>query len=299
MSSRRHLLGIEGLPRVELEQLLARAHQYREGHVGGRHLVGRVVANVFYEPSTRTRSSFEVAAAGLGAHVLNWTVSGSSASKGETLVDTAKNIAALGVSIIVVRHQSSGAAALVARSVACSVINAGDGQHEHPSQALLDAYTLWRRWGGVMEGKRVAIVGDILHSRVARSNLHCLKALGAKLVFCGPPTMLPPGLASLGAEVTTELDTALDGADAVMMLRIQRERQSDALFPSTAEYHARWGLTNERAAALKPEAVVLHPGPVNRGLELSPEVADGQRSLILEQVENGVAVRKAVLEAVS
>lgn len=298
MSARRHLLGIEGLPKVELEQLLSRAHEYREGRVGGRHLVGRVVANVFYEASTRTRSSFEVAAASLGAHVLNWTVTGSSASKGETLVDTAKNIAALGVSIIVVRHQHSGAAALVARSVGCSVVNAGDGQHEHPSQALLDAYTLFRRWG-TLEKKRVAIVGDILHSRVARSNLHCLKALGASLVFCGPPTMLPAGLTELGIDVTTELDRALDGADAVMMLRIQKERMSDALFPTAAEYHARWGLTNERAAALKPEAVVLHPGPVNRGLELSPEVADGQRSLILEQVENGVAVRKAILEAVS
>ncbi|MGV3622198.1 MAG: aspartate carbamoyltransferase catalytic subunit, partial [Archangium sp.] len=226
------------------------------------------------------------------------TVSGSSASKGETLVDTARNIAALGVGIIVERHQSSGAAALVARSVNCSVVNAGDGQHEHPSQGLLDAYTLWRRFGS-LDGRRVAIVGDILHSRVARSNLHCLKALGAQVVFCGPPTMLPFGVRELGVEVTSELDVALEGADAVMMLRIQKERQSDALFPSGAEYHRRWGLTNERAAALKPEAVVLHPGPVNRGLEISPEVADGARSLILEQVENGVAVRKAVLEAVS
>lgn len=298
MNARRHLLGIEGLPRAELEQLLSRAHEYRESRVGGRHLVGRVVANVFYEASTRTRSSFEVAAASLGAHVLNWSVTGSSASKGETLVDTAKNIAALGVSIIVVRHQHSGAAALVARSVGCSVVNAGDGQHEHPSQALLDAYTLYRRWG-TLEGKRVAIVGDILHSRVARSNLHCLKALGASLVFCGPPTMLPGGLNALGIDVTTDFDQALDGVDAVMMLRVQKERMTEALFPSAAEYHVRWGLTNERAAALKPEAVVLHPGPVNRGLELSPEVADGQRSLILEQVENGVAVRKAILEAVS
>lgn len=298
MSSRRHFLAIEGLPRAELEQLLGRAHEYREGRVGGRHLVGRVVANVFYEASTRTRSSFEVAAASLGAHVLNWTSSGSSASKGETLVDTAKNIAALGVSIIVVRHQNSGAAALVARCVGCSVVNAGDGQHEHPSQALLDAYTLWRRWGS-LAGRRVAIVGDILHSRVARSNLHCLKALGASLVFCGPPPMLPSGLAQLGVEVTIDLDVALAGADAVMMLRIQREREAEALFPSAAEYHRRWGLTNQRAASLKAEAVVLHPGPVNRGLELSPEVADGQRSLILEQVANGVAVRKAILEAVS
>ncbi len=298
MTASRHLLGIEGLERAELERLLSRAHEYREGRVGGRHLVGRVVANVFYEASTRTRSSFEVAAAGLGAHVLNWSVTGSSASKGETLVDTAKNIAALGVSIIVVRHQHSGAAALVARSVGCAVVNAGDGQHEHPSQALLDAYTLWRRWG-TLDGKRVAIVGDILHSRVARSNLHCLKALGASLVFCGPPTMLPSGLSALGADVTTDFDQALQGVDAVMMLRIQRERQGEALFPTTSEYHSRWGLTNERAAALPPDAVVLHPGPVNRGLELSPEVADGQRSLILEQVQNGVAVRKAILEAVS
>ncbi len=296
--SSRHLLAIEGRSKLDLERLLTRAHEYRESRVGGRHLVGRVVANVFYEASTRTRSSFEVAAASLGAHVLNWSVTGSSASKGETLVDTAKNIAALGVSIIVVRHQNSGAADLVARSVSCSVVNAGDGQHEHPSQALLDAYTLWRRWGS-LEGKRVAIVGDILHSRVARSNLHCMQALGASLVFCGPPTMLPAGLSTFGVQVTSELDVALDGVDAVMMLRIQRERQSDALFPSAAEYHRRWGLTNERAAKLKPEAVVLHPGPVNRGLELSPQVADGQRSLILEQVENGVAVRKAILEAVS
>jgi aspartate carbamoyltransferase catalytic subunit len=201
---RASLLALEGLSRDQLVRLLARAHEYREGRVGGRHLAGRVVANVFYEPSTRTRSSFEVAAAGLGAHVLNWSVTGSSASKGETLVDTARNIAALGVSIIVVRHQHSGAAALVAQSVNCSVINAGDGQHEHPSQGLLDAYTLWRRWGQSVGGRRVAVVGDILHSRVARSNLHCLKTLGAKLVVCGPPTLLPAGLAELGVEVTTE-----------------------------------------------------------------------------------------------
>ena len=298
MSTRRHLLGIEGMPRAEIERLLARAHEYREARVGGRHLLGRVVANVFYEPSTRTRSSFEVAAASLGAHVLNWSVGNSSATKGETLVDTARNIAALGVSAIVVRHAASGAAALVAASVGCSVVNAGDGQHEHPSQALLDAYTLWRRWGS-LEGKRIAIVGDILHSRVARSNLHCLTTLGAKLVFCGPPTLLPTALDRLGAEVTADLDAALAGANAVMMLRIQRERQNDALFPSAAEYHRRWGLTAERAHRLLNDAVILHPGPVNRGLELAPDVADGARSLILEQVENGVAVRKAVLEAVS
>lgn len=298
MSARPHFLALEGLSKDELERFLDRAQEYREGRVGGRHLLGRVVANVFYEASTRTRSSFEVAAASLGAHVLNWTVSGSSATKGETLVDTAKNIAALGVSVIVVRHQHSGAANLVAKSVNVSVINAGDGQHEHPSQGLLDAFTLRRRWGS-LEGKTVAIVGDVLHSRVARSNLHCLRALGANVVFCGPPTLLPTHLEGPGVSVTTELDQALAQVDAVMMLRVQRERQAEALFPSSAEYHRRWGLTAARAAKLKPDAVVLHPGPVNRGLELAPEVADGNRSLILEQVENGVAVRKAILEAVS
>lgn len=298
MSARPHFLTLEGLTRSELERVLDRAQEYREGRVGGRHLLGRVVANVFYEPSTRTRSSFEVAAASLGAHVLNWSVTGSSAAKGETLVDTAKNIAALGVSVIVVRHPHSGAANLVAKSVNVSVINAGDGQHEHPSQGLLDAFTLRRRWGS-LDGKTVAIVGDVLHSRVARSNLHGLRALGATLVFCGPPTLLPSHLERPGVTVTTDLDEALADADAVMMLRVQRERQAEALFPSASEYHRRWGLTARRASKLKPEAVVLHPGPVNRGLELAPEVADGHRSLILEQVENGVAIRKAILEAVS
>ena len=298
MSTPKHFLGIAGSTRRELEALLQRAHEHREGRVSSRQLAGKVVANVFYEPSTRTRSSFEVAAAGLGAHVLNWSVSGSSASKGETLLDTAKNIAAMGVQIIVLRHQLSGAAAMVAKAVRCSVVNAGDGQAEHPSQALLDAYTLWRRWGS-LDGKRVSIVGDVLHSRVARSNLRCLGLLGAHVTVCGPPTMLPPGLESMGARVTPMMAEALDGADAVMMLRIQKERQSEALFPSAAEYHARWGLTVARADQLKAGTVVLHPGPVNRGLELAPEVADGQSSLILEQVENGVAVRRALLELVS
>lgn len=296
--ARRHFLAIEGLARAALEQLLRRAHEYREGHVGARHLAGRVVANVFYEPSTRTRSSFEVAAAGLGAHVLNWSVTGSSSSKGETLVDTVRNIAALGVHVLVIRHPLSGAAALVARHVECAVVNAGDGRHEHPSQGLLDAYTLWRQLGP-LEGRTVAIVGDILHSRVARSNLHTLTALGARVVLSGPPTMLPPGLEAMGARVTSDLDQALEGADAVMMLRIQKERLSEALFPTEAEYQRRWGLTAERAARLPERVVVLHPGPVNRGLELAPEVADGPRSLILDQVKNGVAVRQAILEAVT
>jgi aspartate carbamoyltransferase catalytic subunit len=293
-----HFLALEGMAKSELEHLIERARDHRDGLRESRPLERSVVANVFFESSTRTRSSFEVAAASLGAHVLNWTVAGSSASKGESLIDTAKNIAALGVKILVVRHGSSGAAALVASVVKCGVVNAGDGQHEHPSQGVLDAFTLWRRFGS-LEKRRIVIVGDILHSRVARSNLHALKTLGASVVFCGPSTMLPRAFSALGAEVVSDFDAALEGADAVMMLRIQKERQSEALFPSAEEYHRRWGLTAVRAARLKPEAVVLHPGPVNRGLELSPEVADGHRSLILEQVENGVAVRKAILEALA
>ncbi len=295
----RHLLAIEGMPRPQIEALLSRADGFREGRHTERRLSGKVVANLFFEPSTRTRSSFEIAAAALGAHVLNWTVAGSSASKGESLLDTVRNLAAMGPAVLIVRHPSSGAAELVARAVKCAVINAGDGQHEHPSQGLLDAFTLRRRWGGALEGKRVVIVGDVLHSRVARSNLYCLKALGVDVVFCGPATLLPTEVARLGAQVTTDLDAALDGADAVMMLRVQRERQTEALFPSEREYHRRWGLTSDRAEALKAGALVLHPGPVNRGLELSPEVADGLKSVILEQVENGVAVRKAILEAVA
>ncbi len=295
----RHLLAIEGMPRAEIEAILSRAEAFRDGRASERRLSGKVVGNLFFEPSTRTRSSFEIAAAALGAHVLNWTVAGSSASKGESLLDTVRNLAAMGPAVLVVRHPSSGAAELVARAVKCAVINAGDGQHEHPSQGLLDAFTLRRRWGGSLSGKKVAIVGDVLHSRVARSNLYCLRTLGAQVVLCGPATLLPAEVGRLGAKVTTSLDEAIDGCDAVMMLRVQRERQTEALFPSEREYHRRWGLTSERAAGLKAGALVLHPGPVNRGLELAPEVADGLQSVILEQVENGVAVRKAILETVS
>ena len=294
----RHLLAIEGMPRADIEALLLRADGFREGRNSERRLSGKVVANLFFEPSTRTRSSFEIAAAALGAHVLNWTVAGSSASKGESLLDTVRNLAAMGPAVLIIRHPSSGAAELVARGVKCAVINAGDGQHEHPSQGLLDAFTLRRRWGS-LAGKKVAIVGDVLHSRVARSNLYCLRTMGVDVVLCGPATLLPAEVGRLGAKVTTELDEALEGADAVMMLRVQRERQTEALFPSEREYHRRWGLTAARAEALKAGALVLHPGPVNRGLELAPEVADGLKSVILEQVENGVAVRKAILEAVA
>ncbi|MDY7231632.1 aspartate carbamoyltransferase catalytic subunit [Hyalangium rubrum] len=292
----RHLLGIEGWRREELETLLDRA----EAHLPGGSarspvLQGKVVANLFFEDSTRTRTSFEMAAKTLGAEVLNWTAQGSSVSKGETLLDTARNIEATGPAAIVIRHRSSGAPHLVAQHVRCAVINAGDGTHEHPSQALLDAFTLRRHWGK-LEGRTVLIIGDILHSRVARSNLLCLKALGARVVMCGPPTLLPVGLEEMGAEVTTKLDAALPEADAVMCLRLQLERQTESFFPSTREFSRLFGLTPARAERMKAGALVMHPGPINRGVELAPAVADGARSVILEQVANGVAVRRAILE---
>jgi aspartate carbamoyltransferase catalytic subunit len=255
-----------------------------------------VVANLFFEDSTRTRSSFEIAAKRLGAEVLNWTTRGSSVSKGETLLDTVLNIDAMGPHAIVMRHWSSGSAAFAARHARAVMINAGDGTHEHPSQALLDAFTL-RQHLGTLEGKRVLIVGDILHSRVARSNLRCLRLLGARVAFCGPPTLVPPHFAAAGAELSHDLDQALEGADAVMMLRVQMERQVDALFPSPREYGRLWGLTRERADRLPPHVKVLHPGPMNRGVEIATQVADGPRSAILEQVHHGVAVRMAILEA--
>lgn len=295
--SAKHLLALEGMPRQQIEAFFERAAQHEAGRPNDAPLKGRLVANLFFEPSTRTRSSFEAAAKSLGADVLNWTIAGSSASKGETLLDTVRNIAALGPFAIVIRHQASGAAAFAAANVPCSVINAGDGRHEHPSQGLLDTFTLWRKWK-TFNGRRVLIVGDVLHSRVARSNLHALKALGARVTLCGPRSLVSEGWAALGAEVDIELDRAIEGADAVMVLRVQRERMADAFFASEREYHQRWGLTIERAQALKPDAVVMHPGPVNRGVEIAPEVADGPRSLILEQVKNGVFVRMAILESV-
>jgi len=294
----RHLLGIEGLRRADIEALLGRAEAHLHGGPDASHVLrGRVIANLFFEDSTRTRTSFEMAAHALGAEVLNWTTAGSSVSKGETLLDTVRNIEATGPVALIIRHRSSGAPHLVARHVRCAVINAGDGTHEHPSQALLDAFTLRRRWGS-LDGRTVLIVGDILHSRVARSNLHCLTTLGARVVLCGPPTLLPPGIESFGAELATNLDAVLPRADAVMCLRVQSERQGENFFPSTREFSRMYGLNAARAERLKPEALVLHPGPMNRGVEIAPAVADGQRSVILEQVAHGVAVRRAILEEV-
>ena len=292
----RHLLGIEGWRRDELESLLVRAQAHLPGSPDATNILrGKVVANLFFEDSTRTRTSFHMAAKGLGASVMNWTQSGSSVSKGETLLDTARNVAATGPAVIVMRHKSSGAPHLVAKHVRCAIINAGDGTHEHPSQALLDAFTLRQRWGS-LDGRTVLIVGDILHSRVARSNLLCLRALGARVILCGPPTLMPPGLESMGAEVTHNLDAALPQADAVMCLRLQLERQSENFLPSTREYSRLFGLNAAREERMKESAVVMHPGPMNRGLEIAPSVADGPRSVILEQVSNGVAVRRAILE---
>jgi aspartate carbamoyltransferase catalytic subunit len=258
-------------------------------------LRGKSVINLFFEASTRTRSSFEIAAKVLSADALNWTSSNSSVTKGETLVDTVRNLEAMRPDVIVIRHQSGGAPRLVAESVGCAVVSAGDGAHEHPSQGLLDAFTIREKLGS-LEGKVVTIVGDISHSRVARSNVHCLPKLGAKVRFCGPPTMIPAGAEKLGAPVFHDLREAVDGADAVMMLRIQHERIGDPLIPNTREYSRYWGLNAKKAAEwLKPGCVILHPGPINRGVELSPDVADGGRSVILDQVENGVAVRMAIL----
>ncbi len=258
-------------------------------------LRGKGIVNLFFEASTRTRSSFEIAAKVLSADSLNWTAAASSVSKGETLVDTARNLEAMRPDVLVIRHPAAGAPRLVADRVACSVISAGDGAHEHPSQGLLDCFTLRERLG-TLEGKTVAIVGDISHSRVARSDLHSMPKLGAKVRLCGPPTMIPLGVEKLGATVHYDLRDAIEGADAVVMLRIQHERIGDPLIPGTREYSKYWGLNARKAQDwLKPSAVILHPGPINRGVELAPEVADGPRSVILDQVQNGVAVRMALL----
>ncbi|MBF5043978.1 aspartate carbamoyltransferase catalytic subunit [Aggregicoccus sp. 17bor-14] len=291
----RHLLGIEGLSRTDIEAILDRAERHLPGGPASAALAGKLVANMFFEDSTRTRSSFEAAAKSLGGEVLNWTAKGSSVSKGETLLDTVRNIEAMGPVAIVMRHASSGAPHLVAKHVKCAVINAGDGTHEHPSQALLDAFTLRKHWGS-LEGRRVLIVGDILHSRVARSNALCLTQLGAEVVLCGPPTLLPAFPEVLGARTSFRLDAELPRADAVMCLRLQLERQGESLFPSARDYSRLFGLTPARAQKLPAHALVLHPGPMNRGVEISPAVADGPRSVILEQVRYGVAVRRALLE---
>ena len=257
-------------------------------------LRGRTVVNLFYEDSTRTRISFEAAAKRLSADVINFSAKGSSVSKGESLKDTALTLQAMGADAVVIRHPASGAPHRLAAWVDGSVLNAGDGTHEHPTQALLDAYTMRSRLGR-LDGLSVAIVGDVLHSRVARSNVLLLSALGAAVTLVGPPTLLPVGVDSWPAKTSYDLDDVLPGADVVMMLRVQRERMADSYFPSAREYARRYGLDVPRLRRLPAHAVVMHPGPMNRGMEITPEVADSPRSTIVEQVANGVSVRMAVL----
>ena len=296
----RHLLGIEGLTPADIVGLLDRAEAAvevsRQVEKKRATLRGRTQINLFFEPSTRTQSSFELAGKRLGADVMNMSVASSSVKKGETLIDTAATLNAMRPDIIVVRHQAAGAVHLLARKVDCSVVNAGDGVHEHPTQALLDALTI-RRNKGRIEGLVVAICGDILHSRVARSNILLLQALGARVRCIGPSTLLPVGLDRFGVEIFTDMRKGLDGVDIVMMLRLQRERMNGSFVPSVKEYFHFYGLDREKLALAKPDALVMHPGPMNRGVEIDSEVADGAQSLIREQVEMGVAVRMAVLEA--
>ena len=257
-------------------------------------LRGKTVVNLFFEPSTRTRTSFEIAEKRLSADTLGVAVASSSVVKGETLVDTARNIEAMGPSMIVLRHASSGAPHLLARICKSPIINAGDGLHEHPTQALLDAFTIRERKGRIA-GLKVAIVGDLLHSRVLRSNVLLLTKLGADVWVCGPPTLIPMGLHAMGVTTTTSVDAAVEGADVVMMLRIQLERMEGGFFPSLREYFTVFGMTEARLARARPDVIVMHPGPINRGVEISSEVADGPYSVILDQVANGVAARMAVL----
>ncbi|MQA31608.1 MAG: aspartate carbamoyltransferase catalytic subunit [Luteitalea sp.] len=295
---RKDLLGIGDLSRDEIYRILDTADAMRE--IGERPikkvptLRGKTVVNLFYEPSTRTRTSFEIAEKRLSADTLNIAVASSSVQKGETLADTAMNIEAMSPDMIVLRHASSGACHLLARICRSRIINAGDGMHEHPTQALLDAYTI-RQHKKTIRGLKVAIVGDLLHSRVLRSNVLLLTKLGADVWVCGPPTLVPAGIERLGVRVSTSVEEAIADADVVMMLRIQQERMQGAYFPSLREYFNLFGMTVERVSRAKPDVIIMHPGPMNRGVEIASEVADGPYSVVLEQVANGVAVRMAVL----
>jgi aspartate carbamoyltransferase catalytic subunit len=295
---KKDLLSIDDLSADEIYRVLDTAEAMRE--IGERPikkvptLRGKTVVNLFYEPSTRTRTSFEIAEKRLSADTLNIAVAASSVLKGETLADTAMNIEAMSPDMIVLRHSSSGACHLLARICKSRIINAGDGLHEHPTQALLDAFTIWKH-KHTIAGLKVAIVGDLLHSRVLRSNLLLLTKLGADVWVSGPPTLVPRGIEQLGATVTTSVDEAVRDADVVMMLRIQQERMQGAFFPSLREYFNLFGMTEARVRGAKPDVIIMHPGPMNRGVEIASEVADGPYSVILEQVANGVAVRMAVL----
>lgn len=292
------LLGIDELNASDIEVILDTAKAFKG--VGQRSLKkvpalrGRTLINFFVEPSTRTRVSFELAAMRLSADVINMSTSASSLQKGETLKDTAKNLEALQADIIVLRHSSPGACHFLADRLDASIINAGDGAHEHPTQALLDAFTM-REHLGNLRGKKIGIVGDILFSRVARSNIHTLRKLGAEILLIGPTTLVPRSFESLGAQVCHRLDDVIESLDVINLLRIQHERQRKEYFPSLGEYTSLFGLTKQRAARLRPDCLIMHPGPINRGVEIDSDVADSPRSVILEQVSNGLAVRMAVL----
>jgi aspartate carbamoyltransferase catalytic subunit len=296
----RHLLGIRDLSPPDIENLLERADRAvsisRQSEKKTSTLRGRTQINLFFESSTRTQSSFELAGKRLGADVMNMSVASSSVKKGETLIDTAMTLNAMRPDILIIRHQSAGAAALLAQKVGCSVVNAGDGTHEHPTQALLDALTI-RRAKGRIGGLTVAICGDILHSRVARSNIILLNALGAQVRVVAPSTLMPSGIEQMSVNVFRNMEEGLKDADVVMMLRLQRERMAGSFVPSVREYFRYFGLDAEKLKAAKEDALVMHPGPMNRGVEIASEIADGPQSVIQEQVEMGVAVRMAVMEA--
>src|SRR5688572_4944222 len=294
---RKDLLSMQGLEVAEIGNVLDTAETMKE--IAGREikkvptLRGKTVVNLFYEASTRTRTSFEIAGKWLSADVINFSASGSSAEKGESLLDTARNIEAMSPDVVVVRHKASGAPALLARHLNCAVVNAGDGAHEHPTQALLDLLTI-REKKGHLDGLHVTIVGDVAHSRVARSNIHGMKTMGMTVTVAGPPTLIPAACQELGVVVSHRLEEAIAEADVIMMLRLQHERMTSGFIPSVREYSRIWGLSLDKLKHCRSDVLIMHPGPVNRGVERSPEVADGPYSVILDQVTHGVAVRMAV-----
>ena len=296
--TRKHLLDIESLSAAEIMQVLETARTFKQ--VGERAikkvpaLRGKTVINLFIEPSTRTRISFELAAVRLTADVINFSTDSSSLKKGETLKDTARNLEALSADIIIIRHSAAGAPHFLARFLDAHVVNAGDGAHEHPTQALLDTFTILEKKGRIA-GLNVTILGDILYSRVARSNIWALTKLGAKVTLCGPATLVPRVFEDMGCRVTHKVDEAIENADIINLLRIQHERQRKTMFPSIGEYTALWGLTKQRLEKTKPDVLIMHPGPINRGVEIDSQIADGTRSVVLDQVTNGLAVRMAVL----
>ncbi|WP_437204089.1 aspartate carbamoyltransferase catalytic subunit [Planctomicrobium sp. SH664] len=294
---RPHLLGLQHLSRAEIELILDHAGEFKQLKSSGtklEQLRGVVVANVFFEASTRTRTSFSLAAKRLSADTVDFTASGSSLSKGETIIDTALTIQSMGVDLMVVRHSSAGAPEMLSRHLNCGIVNAGDGAHEHPTQGLLDIFTVRENLGS-LEGKTITLVGDIKHSRVARSNIWGLTKLGAKVIVCGPATLIPPGIERLGVRVVHRFDDVLEESDVINLLRVQFERQRGAFFPSIAEYAHLFGMNRDRLKRAKKDVLILAPGPINRGVEITPDVADGPHSRILDQVSNGLFIRMACL----